>query len=64
MKSFLLWLKEVVPLLIAFWSGKLSARNSQSRQKEKEYAKIAQDVSFADITSDNDFSELLNKRFK
>ena len=64
MKEFLFWLKEVVPLLIAFWSGKLSALKTQSKKKERVYENIAQDVVTADNTSDDDFIKLLDKKFK
>ena len=64
MKEFLSWIKEARPLLIAYLSGRFSVKNKQAAQKEKENAKIGQDVAFADNTSDNDFIKLLDKRFK
>ena len=64
MKEFLSWIKEALPLLIAYLSGRFSVKNKQAVQKEKENAKIAQDVAFADNTSDDDFIKLLDKRFK
>lgn len=64
MKEFLNWLKETLPLLIAFWGGKLSSKSKSDKQKEKEDEALKKDVTFADNTSDDEFIKLLNEKFK
>ena len=61
MKDFFNWLKEILPLWIAFWSGKISAYQDRSKIEDEN---IKKDIDFADNISDDDFIELLRKKNK
>ena len=64
MKDFLNWLKETLPLLIAFWGGKLASKSKADKQKEKEDEALKKDIAFADNTSDDEFIRMLDEKFK